>query len=229
MIKEIIFINWACIFLMLIGLVMILSMKKKIDYIPTKFYNLSFYVLLLSTGLYIIKVFILNMYPRSNFYLISIYLDWLIITPVLLDMLGSIGMYYDHKDESLTIKIIIIYGITIMSFLISNHSSGVINIITLLISCVFFIINLWIIWGPLENIASLQGCYAYKLYKSLALYTTSIWIGYLALWGIGPRVFNIVNYKFYIYLCVIIPTIYKLGFIYLTLDGLKNLNKIKKE
>ena len=227
--QDIILINWACIFLMLIGMLMILFMRKNINYIPNKFYNLSFYALLTSTILYIIKAIFLNIHPGRHLYMIIIYLDWLMITPILLNILGSIGMYYDNKDKKLILNIIVVYLIMVISFLISNNSSGFINGMSLLISCVFFIINFWLIWGPLENISSLQGCYEYKLYKLLALFTTIIWIGYPASWGIGPRVFDIINHKLYIYLRIIIPTVYKLGFIYLALNGLKKVNKIKQD
>lgn len=225
---EIILINWACIFIMLVGMLMIIFMRKKIDYVPKKFYNLSFYALLISTSLYIIKAIFMNIHPSRSFYMIIIYLDWLIITPMLINILGSIGMYYDHKNKKLVLGIIFVYLIMTISFITSNNTTGFTSGITLLISCVFFIINFWLIWGPLENIASLQGCYEYKLYKLLALFTTIIWIGYPALWGIGPRVLDIIDHKLYIYFRIIIPTIYKLGFIFIALHGVKKVNKIKQ-
>ena len=223
---EIIIINWACVFFMFLAMAMILIMKKYIYYVPKKFYNLSFYSLITSTYLYTIKIIFIN--TDAYFYMVIVYLDWLIVTPILLYILTLIGMYYEHKNKTLILKIILVYLIMVMNFTIANNSFGIINWIAFLISCMLFIVNLWLIWGPLETISSIQGCYEYKLYKLLASFITIIWIGYTVLWGIGPRVLDIINHKLYTYFIIIIPTIYKLGFLYIALNGLKKVNKIKQ-
>lgn len=223
--QEIIVLNWVCTVIMLIGILILTIMKKKSNGISKVFYVLSFLILTTSTILYILSATNFHISINNDPLYLNRYLDWILTTPFLLIIVCLIGMYYESRNEKLILRIVTINIAMILCVLVIDLSIGINQYIWFFIGLISFCIILYLIWGPIENVASTQGCDVYKLYKLLAAYITIVWIVDPILRVSGPEMLGLLNYKMYFYLIIIFPTAYKLGFIFLSLNGLRNLSK----
>ncbi|MEG2985517.1 MAG: bacteriorhodopsin [Peptostreptococcaceae bacterium] len=223
--QEIIVLTWICTVIMLIGMLILFIMKKKYNDVSNVFYGLSFLILTISIILYMFAATNFHIYINDDPLYLNRYLDWILTTPFLLIIVCLIGMYYESRNEKLILRVVTINIVMILCGLVSDLSIGINQYIWLAIGLISFCIILYLIWGPIENIASTQGCDVYRLYKLLAVYITVVWIGSSILRASSPELLGLLNYKTYFYLILIFPTIYKLGFIFLTLKGLKTIAK----
>ncbi|WP_373598577.1 bacteriorhodopsin [Paraclostridium bifermentans] len=223
--REVIILNWIYIVIMLLLALIILIMSKNPKRVPKINYYIVFFVPIWSAICYIF----FNIQQNSNIIdeqllFIVRYIDRLIIIPLLLTSLCFTAMYYSKKDKSLISKIILVNIIMITSGLLGDLSIGVYSYIWFIISVIAFLTTIWLIWGPIEDIASTQGATIYVLYKKLSLYITVIWLIYLVIWILGPVGLEFIDKTIDIYVFMLINIISRGGLILINLVELRKLS-----
>ncbi|AUN13388.1 hypothetical protein GOD95_02760 [Paeniclostridium sordellii] len=221
--QSVVFSNYFCAIFMLISTVILFINREKFKMLFKKLYNLGFLILSISAILYIIISINFN-YPVSDKLIyFNRYLDWILTTPLLVIMLYFIGMYYEKTNEKTILKIVIIDVIMILSGLLSDISIGPSKYLWILVGSISFLIILYILWGPVEKVASIQGCDIYRVYKILAIWFTVFWIGYPIIWVLGKSGLGIGNRKIFSCLSIVTPAMFKVGFVTYSLKKIKDI------
>ncbi|MFR3559513.1 bacteriorhodopsin [Paraclostridium sordellii] len=227
--QSIVFINYFCAIFMLISTVILFINRDKFKMLFKKLYNLGFLILSISSVLYIIISINFN-YPVSDKLIyFNRYLDWILTTPLLLIMLCFIGMYHEKINEKIILRIVIIDVIMILSGLLSDISIGPSKYLWILVGSILFLIVLYILWGPVEKVASIQGCDIYRVYKILAMCFTVFWIGYPIIWVLGKSGLGIGNRKIFSCLSIVTPAVCKVGFVTYSLQKIKDIISLQKK
>ena len=221
---EFVILHGIYVAIMFSGAVIIARMSRNPEGVPKIDYFISFLIPVWSGIAYTSMAIgqgMIEIGKQTAFY--ARYLDWIITTPLLLLSLCLTGMYYLSKDKVIIAGIMTADVIMILCGLFGDLSEGMNRYIWFFIGFIAFLIILWLIWGPVRNIASKQDQNLYQLYVFMASYLTILWIGYPTAWIIGPSGLNIVSQKIDTYLFVILPIFSKVGFSLLDLRGLRRL------
>lgn len=224
--QETIILHWIYVGVMLLGSLIIAIMSKNPKRVPKIDYLISFFIPVWSALCYMsiaIQQGIVTVDNQTTFF--ARYLDWIVTTPLLLVALSFTAMYYAKKDKALILGIVGADIIMITCGFVGDMSTGNYRLVWFFIGLIAFFVVLWLIWGPLENIASTQGANLYSLYKRLALYLTVFWIGYPLTWILGPSGLAIVGQRVDTYLFIILPIFSKVGFGLLDITGLRKLEE----
>ena len=155
------------------------------------------------------------------------YIDWVVTTPLLLLALAWTAMQFIHKDKILIASLIGTDIIMILSGLIADLSVGWVRYLWYGIGVVAFLIILRLIWGPLRAKTKKQTPELSKLYNKLATYLTVLWICYPTVWILGPSGIGLFNQTIDTFLFCVLPFFSKVGFSFLDLRGLRNLNSAR--
>jgi bacteriorhodopsin len=215
---------WIYAGIMLIGSLIIATMSRNPKGVSKIDYFISLFIPAWSAILYI---FVANGYIDSRFAFYARYLDILVTMPLLLIAICLTGMHYVKKDKFIIFSIVGVDIITILCGFVGSVSMESSSYIWLIIGFISFFIVLWLIWGPIENIARTQGCYVYGLYKKLALYLTIFWIVYIIAWVIGPFRYGLISQRVNMYIFIILSIFYKLGFVLIDVLGLRKVEENK--
>lgn len=224
--KSIMFINYFCAILMTTSTLILLINRDKLKMILKNLYDLGFLILSISAILYILISINFNSPVSDKLIYFNRYLDWILTTPLLLIMLCFIGMYHEKINEKIILRIVIMDIIMILSGLLSDIYIGANKYLWILVGISSFLTVLYILWGPVEKIASIQGCDIYRLYKILAMLFTVFWIGYPIIWFLGKEDIGIGSRKIFYCLSIVMPAICKVGFVAYSLKKLKNIVSI---
>lgn len=154
------------------------------------------------------------------------YIDWMVTTPLLLLTLSWTAMQFVKKDWTLIGFLMSTQIVVIMTGLIADLSAqNWVRYLWYICGTVAFLVILWGIWVPLRSIANSQGRELARLYQKLIIYFTILWIGYPLLWIIGSSGLRLIGQDIDTMLFCILPFFSKVGFSFLDLNGLRNLQK----
>lgn len=152
------------------------------------------------------------------------YVDWMVTTPLLLLSLSWTAMQFIKKDWTLIGFLISTQVVVITTGLIADLSErGWARYLWYICGVVAFLIVLWGIWVPLRAKTREQGAELSDLYNKLVTYFTVLWIGYPLVWIIGPSGFGLIDQTIDTFLFCLLPFFSKVGFSFLDLHGLRNL------
>lgn len=152
------------------------------------------------------------------------YLDWIVTTPLLLLALAWTAMHYIHKDWTLIASLMGTQVIVVVSGLIADLSEvGWVRLLWYCIGVAAFVVVLGLVWGPLRRKSRGQERALAKFFDRLTTYFTVLWICYPIVWILGPSGFGIIGQTFETFLFCLIPFFSKVGFSFLDLHGLRNL------
>ncbi len=222
--SEFVTLHWIYVAVMAAGAIAIIYMSRNPKGVPKLDYFVTLLVPVWSGIAYTSMALGQGMVEVGNqiaFY--ARYIDWVITTPLLLLSLCLTGMYYVRKNKVIIMGIMIADVVMILCGFIGDISTGVNRYIWFGIGSAAFIIIIWLIWGPIRNIAQTQDQKLYKLYISMAAYLTVLWFGYPTGWIIGPSGLGLVTQRVDTYIFVILPIFSKVGFGLLDLTGLRKL------
>ncbi|MEW5861250.1 MAG: bacteriorhodopsin [Cyanobacteriota bacterium] len=152
------------------------------------------------------------------------YLDWIVTTPLLLLSLSWTAMQFIPKDKTLIASLMGTDVIMILCGLIADLSTGWIRYLWYGIGIVAFLFIMRGIWGQLRAKTRSQGSELSNLYDKLVTYFTVLWIGYPTVWILGPSGIGLFNQTIDTFLFCLLPFFSKVGFSFLDLHGLRNLN-----
>ena len=152
------------------------------------------------------------------------YVDWIVTTPLLLLALSWTAMHSIRKDLTLIGFLMSTQVVVITTGLIADLSEpDWIRYLWYSCGVAAFLIVLWGIWGPLRQKTKTQEAELANLYDKLVTYFTVLWIGYPIVWIIGPSGLGLVDQNMDTLLFCILPFFSKVGFSFLDLHGLRNL------
>jgi bacteriorhodopsin len=159
------------------------------------------------------------------------YGDWVVTTPLLLLSLSWTAMHrLDKKDWTLIAALMGTQVIVVVCGLIADLSNiPWVRYLWYINGVVAFAIVLWGIWVPLRAKTRSQGADLSSFYNKITTYFTVLWICYPTVWILGPSGFRIINQTVETFLFCLIPFFSKVGFSYLDLNGLRNLNRATTE
>jgi len=153
------------------------------------------------------------------------YIDWMVTTPLLLLSLSWTAMQFIKKDWTLIGFLMSTQIVVITSGLIADLSErDWVRYLWYICGVCAFLIILWGIWNPLRAKTRTQSSELASLYDKLVTYFTVLWIGYPIVWIIGPSGFGWINQTIDTFLFCLLPFFSKVGFSFLDLHGLRNLN-----
>jgi bacteriorhodopsin len=152
------------------------------------------------------------------------YIDWIVTTPLLLLTLSWTAMQFIKKDWTLIGFLMSTQIVVIATGLIADLSpQNWVRYLWYICGSVAFLVVLWGIWNPLRRYANSQGSELARLYQKLITYFTVLWLGYPVLWIIGPSGLGAIDRNLETILFCVLPFFSKVGFSFLDLQGLRNL------
>ncbi|NDJ22254.1 bacteriorhodopsin [Nostoc sp. B(2019)] len=158
------------------------------------------------------------------------YVDWIVTTPLLLLALSWTAMQFIKKDWTLIGFLMSTQVVVIATGLIADLSErNWVRYLWYICGVFAFVIVLWGIWGPLRAKTRTQGTELSNLYDKLVTYFTVLWIGYPTVWIIGPSGFGWINQTMDTFLFCLLPFFSKVGFSFLDLHGLRNLQESTRQ
>jgi bacteriorhodopsin len=158
------------------------------------------------------------------------YIDWIVTTPLLLLALSWTAMQFIKKDWTLIGFLMSTQVIVVTTGLIADLSErDWARYLWYICGVVAFLIVLWGIWNPLRAKTRSQGRELSDLYDKLLIYFTVLWVGYPIVWIIGPSGFGLISQDVDTLLFCILPFFSKVGFSFLDLHGLRNLQRTSAE
>jgi bacteriorhodopsin len=157
------------------------------------------------------------------------YIDWVFTTPLLLVGLIGVGMgaVKDGGTEARTRTawlgaaigadvLMIVTGVLAALSINNGH-----KYVWFTISCVFFLIVLAIVWGPVRAAAVADGGARAALYQRLLLVLTVLWVIYPILWILGTEGTAAISLNAEVVVFTIIDLTAKVGFGILLVQGVK--------
>ena len=157
------------------------------------------------------------------------YLDWLVSTPLLLLALGLTAMFYVPKDKRQVTLLAGLMGADVVMILCGLFAdlsqSPTLRYVWYSCGVGAFLVVLYIIWSPLKRIADSYGSELSRSYHILVLYLTVLWIGYPTVWLLGPSGLRVFGQTTDTFLFVVLPFFSKVGFSFLDLYFLRQLDK----
>lgn len=154
------------------------------------------------------------------------YADWIVTTPLLLLALSWTGMHrLPKKDWTLSAALMLTQAIVVVCGLIADLSVVPwVRYLWYVNGVVAFLVVLRGIWGPLRAKTKSQGADLASFYDRITTYFTVLWICYPIIWILGPSGFGVFNQTLDTFLFCLVPLFSKVGFSFLDLHGLRNLN-----
>jgi bacteriorhodopsin len=158
------------------------------------------------------------------------YIDWIVTTPLLLLSLSWTAMQFIKKDWVLIGFLMSTQVVVVTTGLIADLSErDWVRYLWYICGVAAFLVILWGIWVPLRAKSKSQGEELSVLHDKLTVYFTVLWVSYPIVWIIGPSGFRWINQDLDTLLFCILPFFSKVGFSFLDLHGLRNLQSYQSE
>lgn len=151
------------------------------------------------------------------------YVDWVVTTPLLL--IGLIGVAVRQgAGRGLVGTAIGADILMIVTGLIGALSIDETNkYLWFVVSCLFFLIVLGVVWGPVRSMAAAAGGATASLYTKLLGILTVLWFIYPVLWLLGTEGSGSISLNSEVAVFAIIDLLAKVGFGLVLVTGAKNL------
>lgn len=152
------------------------------------------------------------------------YVDWVVTTPLLL--IGLIGVAVrEGKGRGLAGTAIGADVLMIVTGLFGALSINETNkYVWFTISCLFFLIVLGVVWGPVRAIATAEGGATAALYTKLLGILSVLWFIYPILWLLGSEGTGAISLNAEVAVFAVIDLLAKVGFGLVLVTGAKSLN-----
>jgi len=151
------------------------------------------------------------------------YVDWIVTTPLLL--IGLIGVAIKQGAGKALVGTAIGADILmIVTGLFGALSVNETNKYTwFVVSCLFFLLVLGVVWGPVRALAAEAGDAASLLYGKLLIILTTLWFIYPVLWLLGSEGTGTISLNSEVAVFAVIDLLAKVGFGLVLVTGAKKL------
>lgn len=152
------------------------------------------------------------------------YIDWTLTTPLLLLGLAWVALGGTRLGNrgGLVTGLVVADVLMILTGVVAGGTSGFVSGLFFIISTVFFLIVLALIWGPLRSAAregEPEG--GFGLFYTLASMLTVLWIIYPIVWLIGTEGAGLVSAPVEVFLFAVLDVLAKIAFGAILLGGLR--------
>ena len=152
------------------------------------------------------------------------YVDWVVTTPLLL--IGLIGVAVKQGAGRGLVGTAI--GADVLMIVTGLFGALAINetnkYMWFVISCVFFLLVLAIVWGPVRAMAAEAGGETASLYNKLLAVLTALWFIYPVLWLLGSEGTGAISLNAEVAVFAVIDLLAKVGFGLVLVTGAKKLS-----
>lgn len=153
------------------------------------------------------------------------YIDWLITTPLLLLGLAWVALGQLNRNTSLVGLLVISDVVMIITGLISGANSGFIKWFFFLLSCLAFLVVLYLIWVPLQAAAQTGQSGEASLFFPLAIMLTVLWVIYPVVFLIGTEGLDAIPISVEVFVYAVLDILAKIGFGIVLLGGIRRLTE----
>ncbi|MBJ7470970.1 MAG: bacteriorhodopsin [Solirubrobacteraceae bacterium] len=171
----------------------------------------------------------------AQFVYFARYIDWIVTTPLLLIGLLGIGLVaVNDSAEAARERSGLVVGVIGADMLMIL--TGLFGALSLddghkytwfVVSCVFFVAVLAVIWGPVRKAAAAQGPATAALYGKLLGILTVLWLIYPVLWLLGTEGTGVISLDAEVAVFTVIDLLAKVGFGVVLVLGVKRLQSLE--
>lgn len=148
----------------------------------TLFASLAYVVMASGAGTTIVEAA-----DGDRIFYVARYLDWAVTTPLLLVGLAYVALGSLQRNPAVVGGLVLADLLMIFFGYLAGLNGGGGRYVWYILSTLFFLAILGLIWGPLRSAAEAEPVPESRGFRFLALWLTVLWIGYPLLWLFGTE------------------------------------------
>lgn len=153
------------------------------------------------------------------------YIDWTITTPLLLLGLAWVALGSIGRNPQVVLGLVVADVAMILTGAVAGATGGSFKWFWYVISCIFFLGVLVLIWGPLRSAAQSGVSPEAGLFFPLAIMLTVLWIAYPVVFVIGTEGIGAISSSFEVFLYAVLDISAKIGFGIIILSGVRRIRE----
>lgn len=153
------------------------------------------------------------------------YIDWTITTPLLLLGLAWVALGSIGRNPQVVLGLIVADIAMILTGVLSGAWAGGFKWFWFVVSCIFFLAVLFLIWGPLQTAAQSGVSPEASLFYPLAVMLTVLWFAYPVVFLIGTEGVGAISIGFEVFLFAVLDILAKVGFGIILLGGVRRIRE----
>ena len=153
------------------------------------------------------------------------YIDWTITTPLLLLGLAWVALGSVGRNPQVVMGLIVADVAMILTGVLSGAWAGGFKWFWFVVSCIFFIAVLALIWGPLQTAAQSGVSPEASLFYPLAVALTVLWFAYPIVFLIGTEGIGAISIGFEVFLYAVLDILAKVGFGIVLVGGVRRIRE----
>jgi bacteriorhodopsin len=161
--------------------------------------------------------------PRIFYY--ARYIDWTITTPLLLLGLAWVALGSIGRNPQVVLGLVVADVAMILTGVLSGAWAGGFKWFWFVISCIFFIAVLFLVWGPLQTAAQSGVSPEASLFYPLAVMLTVLWFAYPIVFFIGTEGVGAIPIGFEVFLYAVLDILAKVGFGIVLVGGVRRIRE----
>jgi bacteriorhodopsin len=153
------------------------------------------------------------------------YIDWTITTPLLLLGLAWVALGSINRNPQAVLGLIVADVAMILTGVAAGATSGAFKWFWFVISCIFFLAVLYLIWVPLQSAARSGAAPESSLFFPLAVMLTVLWILYPVVFFFGTEGISLFSIGVEVFLFAVLDILAKVGFGIVLLGGVRRITE----
>lgn len=153
------------------------------------------------------------------------YVDWTITTPLLLLGLAWVALGSLNRNPQIVLGLVVADVAMILTGALAGAWSGGFKWFWFVVSCIFFIAVLALIWGPLQSAAQGNSSPESSLFYPLATMLTVLWFLYPVVFFFGTEGVGLFSIGFEVFLFAVLDILAKIAFGIILLGGIRQLTE----
>ncbi|CAN5607537.1 bacteriorhodopsin [soil metagenome] len=153
------------------------------------------------------------------------YIDWTVTTPLLLLGLAWVALGSIGRNPQIVLGLVVADVAMILTGVLSGAWAGGFKWFWFVISCIFFIAVLFLIWGPLQTAAQSGVSPEASLFYPLAVMLTVLWFAYPIVFLIGTEGVGAIPIGFEVFLYAVLDILAKVGFGIVLVGGVRRIRE----
>ena len=153
------------------------------------------------------------------------YIDWTLTTPLLLLGLAWVALGSIGRNPQVVIGLIVADVAMILTGVLSGAWAGGFKWFWFVLSCIFFLAVLALIWGPLQTAAQSGVSPEASLFYPLAVALTVLWFAYPIVFLVGTEGIGAISIGFEVFLYAVLDILAKVGFGIVLLGGVRRIRE----
>ena len=153
------------------------------------------------------------------------YVDWTVTTPLLLLGLAWVALGSIGRNSGVVLGLVGADVAMILTGVVAGATSGGFKWFWYVISCIFFLIVLGLIWGPLRSAAQSGVSPEASLFFPLAGMLTVLWFAYPVVFLLGTEGAGVFSAGLEVFCYAVLDILAKVGFGFVLLGGIRRISE----